>query len=349
MAPQTQTKTRIAYLDVLRIAATLAVVVIHVCANRWLALTPADPGWHALNVYDGLLRWALPVFLMISGALLLEQEASIGRLHRRYLLRAVCAFVFWSVVYFAVAAANAGKITLHDLPQLVQGHYHMWYLLMIGGMYLIVPFLKKITEDPRLTRYFLLLSLLFAVVIPQTTVLLRIFAEPVGATLRNTVGNIHFGFTTGYVGVFVLGWVLSRHDLSKTAKRWLYAGALLSAVLTVVLTVCICNYTGTTEAPFFEYLTVNVLTQSAAVFVWAKDHIRLSEKAARAVSRLSRYSLGVYLSHPLIIEQLRLAGVDSDFVPAWIGVPLLTAAVTAAAFAISWLLKKIPVIGDYAA
>ncbi len=63
---QTQPQ-RIAYFDVLRILATFAVIVLHLSAQHWADTDVYSRAWQAFNLYDSAVRWAVPVFVMISG------------------------------------------------------------------------------------------------------------------------------------------------------------------------------------------------------------------------------------------------------------------------------------------
>ena len=88
---------RLVYADLLRVAAMLAVIVIHVSAG-WLESLPVGTAdWHALNLWNSLTRWAVPVFVMCSGMFLLDPKKSLSlpTLFFRYFLRMVTALFFW--------------------------------------------------------------------------------------------------------------------------------------------------------------------------------------------------------------------------------------------------------------
>ena len=69
---------------------------------------------------------------------------------------------------------------------------------------------------------------------------------------------------------------------------------------------------GAPSAVFYNYDSLNVLLSSVPIFVFAKQHLNLSSfregdrqaKALAFVRQLSRYSFGVYLVHPMVIELL---------------------------------------------
>lgn len=59
-------------LDILRIVSIAAVVIIHTASQYLGKLDVTSPYWEIFNFYDGIVRWAVPVFVMISGALFLN-------------------------------------------------------------------------------------------------------------------------------------------------------------------------------------------------------------------------------------------------------------------------------------
>ena len=59
------------YCDYLRVAATFAVVVLHVAASKWSAADVNGATWKAFNFYNSAVRWGVPIFIMISGSLFL--------------------------------------------------------------------------------------------------------------------------------------------------------------------------------------------------------------------------------------------------------------------------------------
>ena len=69
---------RLAYADLLRVMAMLAVIVLHV-SDGWLESLPVGTAdWYALNVWDSLCRWCVPVFVMCSGMFLLDPKKALS-------------------------------------------------------------------------------------------------------------------------------------------------------------------------------------------------------------------------------------------------------------------------------
>lgn len=118
------------YLDVLRIVSIAAVVVIHTAAEYWTALDVTSYEWKVETVYDGLVRWAVPVFVMISGALFLDpsRDQPIKKLYGKNILRIVTIILFWGTIYALLAGlpSDASAPSLYAFfKAAIFGHYHM--------------------------------------------------------------------------------------------------------------------------------------------------------------------------------------------------------------------------------
>ena len=71
---QTKTNGRILYFDFLRVFATLAVMVLHVGAQNWYGTNVSSFEWQTFNFFHSVTRFAVPIFVMISGALFLNKR-----------------------------------------------------------------------------------------------------------------------------------------------------------------------------------------------------------------------------------------------------------------------------------
>src|SRR5690606_17311617 len=95
-------------LDTARVLAALAVVVLHSAAMVLDIGTVQDSSnWLWASVYDAATRWCVPVFVMISGVLLLDphkKRETLGQYYQRRARRIVPATVFWSLFYLAWAS-----------------------------------------------------------------------------------------------------------------------------------------------------------------------------------------------------------------------------------------------------
>lgn len=343
------TSKRVLYLDMLRIFATIGVMVIHITSLPWQKISVASFEWQVFNFLGGMVRWSVPAFVMISGALFLGKENSIAKIYRKNIFHMITAYLFWSVLYAAIEFSQGLSLS-STIVQAVQVHYHMWFLLMIVGLYMIVPFLKKIVESPSLTRYFLLLALICTFAIPQGISLLSLVNENYGGAVNYVWETFDFHFTLGFVGYFVCGYYISSTDFSKKQRMLIYILGLSGIVSTILFSSLLSIHTGKANELFHGSFTINVMLESIGVFVFFKYHSgkrKVSASVERVIVKLSKYSFGAYLVHAMVIEQLRRMGLTSLSIHPLVSVAVITLIVFCVSIAVSWICNHIPKISKY--
>ena len=341
------TPDRIDWLDWLRVFALLAVVVQHTASQHWYDTDVNGAAWRCFNVFCSVTQWDVPVFVMISGALFLGREIPVRRICSKYVLRMAAAFCFWSAVYAAVGALGSGTSGL--LTSLILGPYHLWFLFTITGLYLCLPFFRPVAADDGRTRYFLLLALVFAFVLPTLEILVRDFGSEAligrfGAAMMN-VGQMRMYTVLGYGGYFVLGYWLSRTELSRRQRIAIYALGVLGALATIWLDLTVALRTQQPCDNYYGRFTLGVLLEAIAVFtLFRYAHLRPSA----AVRRLSEWTFGAYLVHLLFVEHLEpLLGLSTlSFAPA-LSVPALSVLVAVLSYAVSAALHRVPFVKKY--
>lgn len=344
---------RLSHVDLLRIVNIFFMMMTHVVTSGWRGEPVTSGSWMALNVYDSLVRFSVPVFVMISGIFFLDPDKplSFRALFGKYIWRILTAFVFWSLLYAVVNGwtthhAFTAAFFLQVARDFVGGRYHLWFLFMIVALYLITPFLRRITESRRLTQYFLLLAVVFGMAVPA----LRL-VPVLDKALALVVDKMHLHFVLGYVGAYVSGWYFHRYPLSRRARWAIYALGAVSVAVTALGTRWLSVSAG--EATDLLYGTTLPTTYCTALAVFllfdnGLSHCTFSEKTARRLALLSKLSFGMYLVHDVFIQLfekvLHISAVS--FHPA-LAAPLLTAAVFGLSFLAAYVLNKIPVVNKY--
>lgn len=338
---------RVFYLDFLRVIMVFFVVLLHTAGREWGNLPVTGFDWNILNAFDGLVRFAVPVLVMISGAIFLspEKEVTISSVWKKYIPRIAAAFVFWSLIFALVSDPTPGFSRVYDLiGQFLCGHEHMWYLYMFAGLYIVTPFLRRICEDKKLTEYFLVLSFVFAILI---TFILKFSTF----TIPNAIlSKLKLNMVLGFTGYYVLGYYISRIEISRKTRRFIYAFGILGAVSVPLCTALASCRSGTATENFYSYYSPACLLAAAAVFTAASYGIRpenYSPRARHLIRTVTDCSLGIYLSHELLLILIYKTGLTITFLPAALSVPLFTVAVYALSLLLTYLLKKIPFAGKY--
>lgn len=293
-------RERCAYLDLLKVLASFAVVLIHVCAASFSCYELGDGGWQVANALDSLSRWCVPVFLMVTGALLLEpkKDVSQSELFRRRIPSLVLLYFLWSFVYAlrsVVVGGWAGALAF--VSSVVAGEYHLWYLPMLLGVYLLVPVLRALAANNRLLAYSCGLFCL-AIVLN----LCGIVAFGRGFRLTELITDLNF--SPVYAGYSLLGCCLYRMTGERAEKIYRFCCWLLPLclVFTVGGTYALSIRAGADDYSLYGYLLPNTLVPAVWVFLAARLRLQgWSSSAAHTLQVVASCSLGIYLIHPLLL------------------------------------------------
>ena len=341
---------RVIYFDLLRIVAIFAVVAVHLSAMHWADVDVTSRAWFAFSLYCTAGKWSVPIFVMISGALFLGREVSISAILKKNVARIATVFLFWSGCYALVDLVFRHAPLSVVLSQFITGHYHLWFLYMIVGLYLLIPLLRPIVQNETLMRYFLLLAFVFTFLLPQLALFLSFVSYQASAVIHTVIMYSYCFFPLGFTVYFVGGYYLSRRSFRRREEIVLYCAGAAGLLASVFAPVALSRAQGAPSDVFYTYNSLNVLFTSVPIFVFAKQHLnfpRMGERAYALLRKLSKYSFGVYLVHPMVIELLQHFGIDTFSCNAFFSVPLLAVFVFAVSTAISALLNAIPFVKDH--
>lgn len=295
---QQNSNQRIVYLDLLRVIATFAVILLHVSAGDFLSLSFSGD-WYIALVYDSLVRWCVPVFVMISGVLLLnpDKEITYQDILKNRVPRLLLAYVFWALLYVMYGFVLRGfdGFTIRRLIRgaIVDPRVHLWFLPMLMGVYLLVPMLRKIAQDNRLLRYALIVWAVFVCVG---------FFQFVEAfkLVKHFYSLFKMNSVVGYSGYFLFGYFLSRYDFSKRERTWIYLLGIAGALVTIFATFHISVSTGEANERYFSNLSIQVAAMATALFVLVKElALKCGTRTLKFVGFVRKDLFGVYLIHLL--------------------------------------------------
>lgn len=292
-------------LDFLRVVAILAVIAIH-CIAPLLGVGQqiGSPSWQLANFTDSFIRWCVPVFVMISGALLINEttykkpKLFFQKRVKRILIPLTC----WPIIYAVFDALVTGG-TL-DFAKIAKGFLagapayggHLYFLFLIAGLYVIAPLLSAYAcTIPRRQLWKATFALCIAIAAWDLLTHLPGFKTPL---------NI---FTQGlpYVGYFLLGYLMKDLRLHPSHEK-LYATIFVaSSTLIATATYFISKHAGTSTFILYDYTSILVLISSASVFmlgrfVYQRAELRVG-KIRLFLDDLSKKSFGMYLVHLLLL------------------------------------------------
>ncbi len=335
-------KSRTLYLDILRIAATLFVVFFH---QTGVAENPNIPWSENFSIAcQGITRWIVPIFVMISGALFLDNSKplSIKKLYTKNIFRIVTAFLFWAVVY----AVYHYSTPVFFIEGVIMGRYHMWFLFMILGLYIMTPLLRKITSDKKATEYFLIVSAVFGIGI--ATFNMTPLADIAPGVSGYVFDNLNLGILAGYSFFFVLGYYLNKFGFGKKTTISLIMLGVLGCVVSIVLKILCKNVENGPN--YYNHFFLPITLECISVFLIGKCYlskIKFSEIITKIILLLSKYSFGVYLVHDLILTMIRpwIISTFGQYPP--VAILMATIVTFLISLAISAALNNIPFLKRY--
>lgn len=332
------------YLDYLRVFACLAVMVTHVTMTNWSNVDVNGFDWQIINFYDGISRWCVAAFAMISGALFLNRDIAIVKIYTKYIPRMVVAFFVWGAFYYVFTTEKTAT-----------GHFHLWYIKMIIGFYICVPIIRKIVSDIKIAKYFLIVSFVFAFLLPWMVNIVRDFlAEKIWAVkwiadaYVLNFEDMHLDLVLGYTFYFVLGYFLDNIELEKKSRIIVYLLGGAGFVFTVVATSILALKTHTPSTTYYRDFNVNVVLEVVFVATLIKYYSPRNDRIAKWFASLSKYTFGAYLIHEFIIEKMpEVVGLNTLSFSAIASVPVIVVIVFVLSYCISAILNHIPIVKKY--
>lgn len=292
--------------DLLRVVSMAAVVYLHTAAND-LEGVNTTALWQFSNWTAALSTAAVPLFFMLSGALLLsaERTGDPAFVLKRRLPHIVVPGLFWSALviggtWFFKSPAEAFFL-LQWLPSTtVLTPY--WFLYALIPMYLLAPVLRLMTERMEEGHWRYLLGLWVAVTLALRSVFHLVPQEWKPFFYENTIYTI--SAVGGYLGYFLLGLYLSRLK-GGPKPGLLWAVVAVDWVVISLGTAFFREKIGVYAEQFLDYRGLFAAVLATALFLLAR-HYCAGKESPRLLRVLAGCSFGVYLSHPFAIKVARL-------------------------------------------
>ncbi|WP_257288590.1 MULTISPECIES: acyltransferase [unclassified Endozoicomonas] len=321
------------YLDLLRVVAAIAVIMIHVLGPyRELYGQIPMSDWLTAVTFNSFSRWCVPIFIMITGMLFLSDKRpfDLNYFLRRRVMKVLVPFLFWAVFYSFLAGLTPtfdyewtrAINTLKELPY-ESTWYHLGFYYYFIPLYLVIPFLKPAVQAMPDD----LLKFMAGVWLWLTlSYLIRI----------ETFWHIN---TLLYGGYLIWGYCLAKYDTRRYQSLIIFGG-ILGLILTLGGVFWLSNEKGTySSGRFNSYKTINTVLVATMVFCLAKHYCdKFQGRSKSIISILSRYSLGIYLVHPLLLWPVR--AYDLYPASAIIMIPFWTVVTMLASTAVVWLLGR---------
>ncbi len=350
-------KGRYLYLEYLRVLCAFFVIVIHVSGANWFKLEAGQTDWIVQTFFNVTGRFSVCIFCMITGALLLRpgREISMHDILSKYVKRILICYLSWIVLYALFYTLVNHEGPQYFISRLFMHPDHLWYLLMLIGLYLAYPALRLIAQNRSVTRYLILVLVALGslnTVASITGFFETMAGEDFGFSLwQGFLGNmesLNFPFLPGYLGLFLLGHYIHEYGLGAWHKR-IVGAAIPALLLSALLTVWVSNLTGAHVYTFMLENNPLVFLACAGIFAFFRGTGEVVQREeprtqlTKALVWMASYSFGIYLIHFAVRDFLSLVlGFSVASYPAILSVPVNSLLIFAASLALAVVFKKIP-------
>ncbi len=300
-------KTREFSFDILRVVAMCMVIIVHVSNVYSRSYGFIGNGSFIVSLgFNTISRISVPIFLMISGALLLDRSFNKTKYFKR-LIKFIILIIVWDIIYLIWEWLYLG-ITYDHLENLLLNPYraHLWYLYTILVLYAIQPLLKLILDKSNNVIKYILLFIWF------------IFSSL--SIVNSTIAGIFTIFS--YIGFFIVGKYLYDFIKNNNLKKYNILWILL--IIVCILTSMYLNYSYSHKYNmfynlFFAYRTPFIILSSVSFFILVVSNYT-KDTIPKIIEVLSNVSLGVYLIHGIFLD-ITIKLFNYQGINALIGIP----------------------------
>ncbi len=325
---------RVVFLDLLKVIAIFLVIANH-CVDNVTPAERAEP-WYNMwgSIYNSFTRPAIPLFVMVTGILLMPVTMKMGEFYKKKISRLIIPFLFWSVLYnlfpwitgllntdasvinvffkwveptqaLSPALGNIAMVPFNFSFFAVQ----MWYVYMLIGLYLYLPIFSAWVEKSTKNEQRIFLAIWgVSLFIPYLRNYL--INNLWGVCSWNEFGM--FYYFAGFSGYMLLGYHLMKYPLE--LKGWRRPVLALSS-LAIGYMVTFLGFKELSGVPnqsealvelFFTFCSPNVALMTFGVFIGLQNIKFTNTKINKAIVKVSMATFGIWMCHYLFVGPVYL-------------------------------------------
>lgn len=327
--------------DLLRVIAAFMVVLLHVSAS-YVNRNISNPNFNFTigNFYNSITRTCVPIFVMLSGTFLLDNSKNrdYKYFYTKTYKKIIIPTIIWSFVYFIfsmliiVIQGLKGEEVNYLVPLINwikgQPYYHLWYLYMTIGLYMITPILIVLKVDIGDENFFKLgIGLLLLGIIISLT--------------SNLFWPIKF---INYLGYFILGYSIRKRLSGNSFKLYIsFIVTIISALLIFIVTENIVFNNIKMDNPFYFYGNLSPFVVIGSVTIFSVFCSMKDVSISPLINKFAKNSFNIYILHAgilFVLEQFLSKILRVDLNPIWF-IPFLSILVFILSYIGSVIIEKI--------
>lgn len=282
----------------IRIVACFMVILLHSAA---MGLYKNNEYWPVLNIIDSFTRVCVPLFIMLSGALLIKiKNDSINKTLSR-ILRVFLCLLLWSIIY--VIRDKNPSIETIELYNFISNFltapvkYHLWYLYAVVGIYISIPIISNsYFRSSRNGVLFYISGWFLLSGFYATKYIFGISANPISLFRLDYLSTV--------LGYLLLGKIL--YDLVTSDKKINFKIMMVTYISMSLMTAAVVYFLSSNHATidqgFYSYLSPITIIASAAIFIALIKTGTHLIRYERLIGIISSGTLGAYCMHVLFVD-----------------------------------------------
>ena len=331
-------KKREVTYDVMRIIAIIAVIGIHVSAANWYQDT-INSYWLINNFINALVHpWAVPLFLCITGALLLKKDIDCKMIFRKYIPRILLCLIVWHFIYYF---SFGNTISIENIfiafkKMLIGKSFsHLWYLYLLIGIYILIPILCKLVKALDRKQLIYLLSILFVVTILVPSI--KMFVK-IDLSVYITPFKV---FTLNeYIFFLLLGYYLNNYEIKN--KIFTKVLPIISLIL-IIGNAWYGNHLSIINQVTITFAKTNtIISVLAVITIFIVIKRAFAKKESKIITKIGELTFGVYLIHFWILEFLAKYHLTANIINPIFGNILFIIFTFVLSCFISYIISKVP-------
>lgn len=297
------TNNRKFHITALSIFSCLGVVCLHT-SSFWSF--SKSPNWIAGNLVESFFYFAVPVFLMISGATLIDyrKRYTTAEYFKKRISKTLIPFLFWSIfaLFFNMAVYGRESVSLNPLDiinSVINCRYIgiYYFFIILFSVYISIPVLSLIPEESRRKGFLYIIAAAFTV-----NSLLPFILSFTNSKIQHN-GNLNFYACAEYLIFPVIGYYLENYDITAKAKAAILISGFAGLAASFFGTLFLSYKAGEIVSTFKGYVSVPCILYSSAVFLIFKlfPFERLPQFVRSVISFFSGQTFGIYLIHVFLM------------------------------------------------
>ncbi len=336
-------RNRIEYISLASVVSAIAVVFLH--TNGCFFAFSTARYWFTANIMESVFYFAVPIFFMISGAMLIDYDERYDTktFFLKRINKTVIPFIIWSLVglVFQVYYLHSVNISDVNLTYIVNGLStgHLtrvfWFFIPLFCNYLVIPLFSAVPKDKNMKLFTYLVGVGFVLNI-LVPFIISVFG--LGIDWRLTLG-----VSAGFLFYTLTGYLLHKYELDRKFQLLIYLFAVIGLVIRIVGTYTLSMDAGTLVTTYNGYTDLPCVLYSFGVFVFIKyDLVKIMKFAgvSKLVNFLNPYTFGIYLLHYFIMEIIvKVFSINTTSIAYRLLTPFVIIAI---AVCVIWIVQKIP-------